>query len=340
MNKDSLLAFSQLQQKIAKQYAVDAAVVQQGKAFAISEPMQQKFLKALQSKTDFLQKINMLSVTDIAGQKVLSGTQQTITGRKSDGRYRRNISPDGHEYRCAETDSGIIIPWSLIDSWARLGDTFMAAYADFVQKQIVLDQIMIGWRGESVATDSDDTKNGMLQDVNKGWMQWMRDNCPENILTGGKTDGKISIFGDTADYQNLDALAYDLRQGIGEASRDRGDLIFMVGSDLVAKEAELVSKAHGLKPTERGAIKQHDLMGTFGGLPAVTVPNFPARGAVITTYDNLSIYTQASSARRRVADDYDKKGVIDSYLRNEAFVVEDESRFVGIEFKNVVLPGE
>lgn len=87
-------------------------------------------------------------------------------------------------------------------------------------------------------------------------------------------------------------------------------------------------------------MKQHDLMGAFGALPATTVPNFPARGAVITTYDNLSIYIQEGSIRRKVKDDDELMGVTDSCYRNESYVVEDETLFVGIEFDHVLLPNE
>ncbi|MGL5605621.1 MAG: phage major capsid protein, P2 family [Plesiomonas sp.] len=341
MNQHTEKVFSQLQTQLANQYGADANKVAQGKYFSISGPQESQFINAIQARVDFLQKINLIPVTDIAGEKVLAGVQKTITGRKKDGRYRRTADPQGGKYACIETDSGIIIPWHLMDVWARMGNKFLAIYAEYVQQQIGLDQIMIGWRGTKASENTDPETNPLLQDVNKGWMQWMRDNKPENILTEGDGGGgKIKIFGEGADYANLDQLGYDLRQGLGDVHRERTDLVFMVGADLIAKEADLVSKAHGLTPTERGAIKQHELMGTFGGMPAATMPNFPARGAVITTFDNLSIYTQTGSMRRKVKDDDELKGVVDSYYRNEAYVVEDESLFVGIEFDHVVLPGD
>lgn len=340
MKKDTKTLFRQLQERIAKQYEADQAEVFAGKQFSITGPQGEKLLGAVQAQSPFLQKINMPLVTDLQGEKVFAGLQKTITGRRKTGRYRQTLDTDGAPYVCVETDSGIIIPWLRLDTWARMGNQMMQLYATYVQQQIALDQCMIAWRGTSVAPDTDTTANPLLQDVNKGFMQWMRENKPENIMEEGATAGKITIYGDKADYANLDDLAYDLKHGLGDAHRERTDLVFMVGADLVAKEAAIVSKEKGLVPTERGAVKQYDLMGTFGGMPATVLPNFPARGAVITTYNNLSIYTQDASQRRAVKDDDDIKGVIDSYLRREAYVVEDESLFVGIEFDNVVLPGD
>ncbi|KNC95750.1 phage major capsid protein, P2 family [Trabulsiella odontotermitis] len=340
MKKETKALLRDLQGRIAKQYEADPADVTAGKQFSITGPQGEKLLGAVQAQSPFLQKINMPLVTDIQGEKVFAGIQQTITGRRKQGRYRQTLDPDGAEYYCVETDSGIIIPWQRLDTWARMGNKMAQLYAAYVQQQIALDQCMIAWRGISVADNTDTTANPLLEDVNKGFMQWMRENKAENIMEEGATAGEISIFGANADFANLDDLAYDLKQGLGDAHRERTDLIFMVGADLVAKEASIVSKDKGLVPTERGALKQYDLMSTFGGLPAVILPNFPARGAVITTYNNLSIYTQDASMRRAVKDDDDLKGVIDSYLRREAYVVEDESLFVGIEFDNVVLPGD
>ncbi|MNG64347.1 Phage major capsid protein, P2 family [compost metagenome] len=340
MKKDTKALFKQFQARIAKQYDTDPVDVLAGKQFEITGPQGEKLLGAVQTRSDFLQKINMPLVMDIQGEKVFSGLQQTITGRRENGRYRQVIDPNGAKYLCVETDSGIVISWLRMDTWARMGPQFMALYAMYVQQQIALDQCMVGWRGISVAANTDTTANPLLEDVNKGWMQWMRDNKPENIMEEGAKAGKISIYGTDADYANLDDLGYDLRQGLGEAHRERTDLVFMVGADLVAKEAAIVSKDKGLVPTERAAVKQFDLMGTFGGMPATIPPNFPARGAVITTYNNLSLYTQDASMRRQVKDDDDIKGVVDSYLRREAYVVEDESLFVGVEFANVVLPGD
>lgn len=331
----------QVREILAKQYQADPNLILLGKTFSISGPQEEKLLGAVQQSIEFLQLINMPLVTDIVGEKVFAGTQQTITGRKKEGRYRRNIDSSGGKYTCVETDSGVIIPWHMADTWARMGSQFMSLYAQFVQRQIALDQMMIGWNGTSVADNSDPTVKKLLEDVNKGWMQWMRDNLPKNILTGGKTADKIHIGTDKdADYTSLDHLAYDLRQGLDPVHRQRTDLVLMVGADLIAKEADAAGKMHGRTPTERAAMKQMDLMGSFGGLPATILPNFPARGCVITTYENLSLYTQEGSMRRAFKDDDEHKGLVDSYYRNEAYVVEDETLFVGLEPGNVVLEGD
>lgn len=341
MKPTTEILVQQIRNVLAKQYQADPQQVLLGKSFAITGPQEEKLLGAVQQSTEFLQLINMPMVTDIAGEKVFSGMQRSITGRKKTGRFRALANPGGGKYTCVDTDSGVIIPWKTADTWARMGGQFLALYGAYVQKQIALDQLMIGWNGVSVADDTDPATQKLLEDVNKGWHQWMRDNLPKNILTGGKTADKIHIGTDKdADYTSLDHLAYDLRQGLTPAHRQRTDLVLMVGADIIAKEADATGKMHGRTPTERAAMKQMDLMGSFGGLPAVVPPMFPSRGCVITTYDNLSIYTQEGSMRRAFKDDDENKGLVDSYYRNEAYVVEDETLFVGIEPGHVVLEGD
>lgn len=291
----------------------------------------------IQQRSEFLKSINLDYVTDLSGYKLRGATEKSITGRKKDGRYLARLDHTQGKYQLAETDSGIIVPWAMFDNFARFGDRLAALYAEFVQTQIALDQLKVGWYGKSVA---ENTSAVDMSDVNKGWMQLEREEKPENVMKDGATVGKIKIFGEGADFENLDHLAAELKSGIDLRHRDRNDLVFLVGADLIGKEAELINKAHGLTPTEKAVLGSQNLLGSFGGMRGIVPPNFPARGAVVTTLSNLSIYVQDASVRRSYRNDEDRKGIIDSYYRNEGYVVEDAGLFTAIEFENVKLPGE
>lgn len=337
MNKSALELFTALVTGAATFYGADVNAALQGKTYSIDIPSETHLMGNLQQKSDFLQKINCITVTDIEGQLVFGATEKSITGRKKQGRYRQELAKSGYKYKLAETDSGILIPWVKADQWARHGDKFAQLYADFVQRQIALDMIKIGFTGTSVA---ENTSAADLSDVNKGWLQFVRENKAENMIKQGKTASKIKIFGAQADFKNLDELAYKLKSGISDQHRDSNDLVFLVGADLVAHQAEILYGNHGLTPTERAALKTQELMGNFGGMPAITPPNMPGRLAIVTSLDNLSIYTQSGSIRRGMKDDEELKAIKDSYYRNEGYVVEDVTKFVGIEFANVKLPND
>lgn len=332
MKKETAELLEELQTGVADFYGVNPDRVLRGQSFNIEPKKEIQLLGNIQKRADFLSKINVIPVDEQEGQLIFGATEKGITGRKATGRYRQTLEPGGYRYKLAETDSGIIIPWQKLDMWGSLAPQFAQRWADFVQNQIALDMLTVGFNGVSVAAD---TAKADLSDVNKGWFQFVRENKPENMIKGHSN--RISIFGHNADFANLDELAYALRQGIHERHRNGNDLVFCVGADLVAKQAQFIYSKHGLTPTERAALSTHELMGNFGGMPAITPPNMPAKGAFVTSLDNLSIYTQKGSVRRSIRNDEELKGAIDSYYRMEGYAVEDVTKFVGIEFGNVVL---
>lgn len=322
---------------VANYYGTDVDALIRGESFALEAPKAAELGENIQQRSEFLKSINLDYVTDVSGYKLRGATEKSITGRKKDGRYLARLDHTQGKYQLAETDSGIIVPWAMFDNFARFGDRLAALYAEFVQTQIALDQLKVGWYGKSVA---ENTSAVDMSDVNKGWMQLEREEKPQNVMKDGATVGKIKIFGEGADFENLDHLAAELKSGIDLRHRDRNDLVFLVGADLIGKEAELINKAHGLTPTEKAVLGSQNLLGSFGGMRGIVPPNFPARGAVVTTLSNLSIYVQDASVRRSYRNDEDRKGIVDSYYRNEGYVVEDAGLFTAIEFENVKLPGE
>lgn len=326
--------FNQVIDLVAKRYGIDPSVLRLGQSFAVKPTEAAELAGNIQQKSDFLKKINVIGVTNIKGRKIWGATEKAITGRKSDGRYLANIEASENEYELHATDTGVIIPWEYFDNLAGLGiNNLMAGIADFVSTQTALDQCQIGWHGESAAKD---TKDAELKDVNIGWIKQLELGRPQNVYTGGE-DNQITIFGESAEFANLDELALDLRQGLDQRHQNRNDLVFLVGRELASKEAKLISKKYGLTPTERAALGSNMLLGSFGGMEGFTPPNFPAKGAVVTTLSNLSIYYQNTSVRRSLRNDEDKKGYVNSYYRNEGYVVEDLGLMTAIKAKNVVL---
>ena len=337
MKLETQQTLREFQKAVAEYYGVDFERVASGQVFAIETPKETILLDNIQKKADFLEKINYMQCDDVAGQLIFGATEGIITGRKENARHYGAVDPSGYGYKCEDTDSGVLIPWARLDQWGRLAPAFAQRWADYVQRQIALDEIMIGFYGETAAKT---TTKPQGQDVNKGWYQFARDNKASQVLTGGKVASTVRIFGDNADYKNLDELAYDLKQGLHERHRDAGDLVFLVGADLVAKEASAVYRGNSLIATEKAALTTHNLMKTFGGMPSMIVPNMPGRAAIVTSLDNLSIYTQKGSIRRSFREDQDAKAIKDSYYRNQAYAVEDLGKFAAIEFKNVKLNDE
>lgn len=335
MNKQAYYA---LAAALAKHFNQPIDSILRGESFALKAPEAAQLGENIQQRSDFLKQINMIQVAHTKGQKLFGATEKGVTGRKQTGRNLANLDHTQNGFELSETDSGIIVPWALFDSFAIFKDRLVELYSEYFQNQVALDILQIGWNGQSVA---DNTTKADLSDVNKGWLKLLQEQRAANFMTEStKSSGKITIFGDNADYANLDDLAFDLKQGLDFRHQNRNDLVFLVGADLVSKETKLIQKKHGLTPTEKAALGSHNLMGSFGGMNAITPPNFPARAAAVTTLKNLSVYTEAESVRRSLRNDEDKKGVVTSYYRQEGYVVEDLGLMTAIDHTKVKLNGE
>ncbi|MBK3759351.1 phage major capsid protein, P2 family [Stutzerimonas frequens] len=334
LSQAARLKFSALAVAIATTYGVESV----REEFNVTPTHAQTLNEKITHSSAFLSRINVIPVSEIKGEKVMLGTSGTVTGRTDTSnadRVARNVlGLDGQGYELFETHSDVALKYASIDAWAKFPN-FPQRYSAAVQKQIALDRIMIGWNGTSAAATTDRVANPLLQDVNKGWLQIAREQAPEQVLAqGAKVAGKIQI-GATGDYANLDALVHDVSLMIDEEFRDGGDLIAIVGRELLAHDKAKLYAAQGDTPTEKERIEMAQVIATYGGLPTFTCPHFPGRGVVVTSWDNLSIYFQDTSWRRHIQENPKRSQVEDYNSRNEGYVIEQLGKFAAIESANV-----
>ena len=237
-----------------------------------------------------------------------------------------------YKYELKKTDSDVAIRYSTLDTWAKFPD-LADRYSSYILERMSGDRELIGWHGTHAADDTDLTTYELLQDVNKGWLQYMRDNLPENVFVNPEGDGKIRL-GLGGDFSCLDVAINDLLEGIPYFLQN--DLVALIGRDLITHERGLLFEAVQGTPTEKRAM--NDFSATYGGLPWQTPSFFPARGLAITPLKNLSIYHQDSSWRRKIEDNARKDQYEDFLSRNEGYVVETPEQFVAWEFDTILLP--
>ncbi|MGG2018885.1 phage major capsid protein, P2 family [Pseudomonas sp. S8] len=312
--------YAEMQLAIAETYGVELA----SKMFSVEPSIAQELNEAITAKSDFLQRINVLPVTEIKGEKIFLGVSGPVTGRtntKTTDREAKDASAlDNSTYELSSTESDVGMPYAKIDAWAKFPD-FHQKYSAAVQKQIALDRIMVGFHGVKAAEQTDIEAYPMLQDVNKGWLQQLREQAPQQVLKEGNTPGKVTI-GPSGDYANLDALVHDTKQMVDERLRDGGDLVAIIGSDLLAADKGKLYAKQGDTPTEKERIEDAQIIATYGGLPSFSVPFFPVNGVLVTSWDNLSIYFQDSSWRKQTVDNPKRSRVEDYNSRNEGYVIE------------------
>ena len=312
--------YAELQEAIAETYGVERA----SKMFSVEPSVAQELNDSITAKADFLERINVVPVSEIKGEKVFIGVNGPVTGRtntKTKDREAKDASALEHTlYELADTQSDVGLPYAKIDAWAKFPD-FKDRYSAAVQKRIAQDRIVIGFHGTSAAVQTDLAANPKLQDVNKGWLQQLREQAPQQVLKEGTAAGKVTL-GAGGDYANLDALVHDTKQMVDEILREDGDLVAIIGSDLLAADKAKLYTKQGDTPTEKERIENAQVISTYGGLPAFSVPNFPVNAVLVTSWDNLSIYFQDSSWRKQTVDNPKRSRVEDYNSRNEGYVIE------------------
>lgn len=289
--------------------------------FSIAPTVEQQLETRIQEKADFLQKINVLGVTEQSGEKIGMGASGPVASRTntsiSERQTRDVMALDQKGYTTAQTNFDTHILYKTLDMWAKFPD-FQNRMRDKVTEQTARDRLMVGFNGVSAAAQTNLAANPLLQDVNKGWLTHIRQEAEERVLTGKKVGDHLG-----ADYTNLDALVEDaINELLDPWHAEATDLVVIIGRRLVNdKYIGLINDAD--KATEKVALQTLMLNKTIGARRAITVPFFPARSILITSLSNLSIYWQEGT-RRRVILDNPKRDRIETFDSvNEAYVVED-----------------
>ncbi|MNK82505.1 Phage major capsid protein, P2 family [compost metagenome] len=333
MKNTSRVKFNEYLARVATINAV--GVSDTCKTFSVDPSVQQTLETKQQESSAFLSKINVVGVDEQMGEKLgigVSGPVASRTNTNVTDRQTKDLSTiDSKGYLCVHTDFDTHLKYAKIDAWAKFKD-FQVRVANSILKRQALDRIMIGFNGVSAAAQTDPVVNPMLQDVNKGWLQHLREDAPQNVLSSGKTAGKIIIGGAAAtrDFANLDAAVMDAITLLDPWHQQDPDLIVILGRELMHdKYFPLVDIDQA--PSEMLAADIVISQKRVGGLQAAAVPYFPANALMITTYDNLSLYWQEGGRRRHIIDN-PKRSQIENYeSSNDAYVVEDNGRAALVE---------
>lgn len=330
MRKETRLALTGYMSQLATLNAV-ASVTER---FNVVPRVQQTLETKMQESSSFLKSINMIGVTEQVGAKVGVGVSGPVAGRTdttgNGTRQPRNVlALDSNGYTCAQTNFDTFIRYATLDAWAGFPD-FQSRVRDAIIRRQALDRIAIGFNGTSVAATTDLAANPLLQDVNKGWLQQLRETAPQNVMaTGTKTPGKV-VVGAGGDYANLDAVVFDAITLLAEWHQQDPGLVAIVGRSLMHDKYFPMVNAENV-PSEMLAADIVISQKRVGGIKAVTVPFFPANKVMVTTLDNLSIYWQRDARRRNLKDVPERDRIENYESSNDAYVVEDLERAVLVE---------
>ncbi len=336
MRDTTRVMFNKMKADICLTYGIESV----SDSFSATPTVQQILVDKMVESIAFLQQINVVTVPEMEGQKVI-GSVSPITGKRTDtiAGDRQTSDPlnlGTKDYKCYFTEYDVHILYSTIDAWAKLNN-LPTKFMDYVRLAIGHSKIRTGWRGTHAAAVTNSTTYPLGEDTNIGWNQILRNyNGGSQMLSVGKADGKIRIgAGAGADYPNLDAFAHDVKQLINPLHRESGDLVAIIGDDLTSQDKAQLYVAQGQTPSEKERIELATVNRTYAGLLSYQIPYFPSRGLMITSFDNLSIYQQEGKVRQHIIENPKRSRIEHFNSTNEAYVVEDEEKAASVEFDNV-----
>lgn len=339
MRNETRLHFNAFTAQIAQLNGVPSAC----EKFTVSPSVQQTLETKIQESTDFLTRINMVGVAEQEGEKLGLGISGTIAGTTDTTANDRNpvdpLAMTKNAYSCKQTNFDTAIRYGTIDMWAKFKN-FQTRLRDQIVRRQALDRIMIGFNGTSRAATSDRVAHPLLQDVNKGWLQHVREDAPENwVKEVEAASGKIKVGPSATEangFKTLDALVCDaVCTLLAPWYQEDTELVAICGRDLLHdKYFPLMNTIQA--PSEQMAADMIISQKRIGGLQAVRVPFFPANAILITRLDNLSLYWQEGARRRSVIDNPKRDRVENFESSNDAYVIEDYDGIALIENIEIV----
>lgn len=338
MKTESQTKLSAFKESVQTLYDVSDA----SETFNVSPAASQTLIDDVKETDDFLTHINIVTVDNLIGEAIGLGVGRMIASRTdtSGGNERKtrsvyDLTP--MPYECTQTNFDTHITYNQLDAFAHLKN-FEERVNNQIRIQSDLDKIRVGFYGTSVAKNTDIEANPNGEDVNEGWIEALRKHKPENVLSEVVLDSNEIRIGEGGDFVNLDLAVLTIKNLLDHVFASTNDLIAIVGNELVASDQARLYAQNGNTPSEKAKIEMRQVISTYGGLPTYTVSNFPPRGIMVTSFDNLSIYILNNSIRKSVGVKNDKKDRIENFeCMSMAYLVEQLGKAATLEFDNVKL---
>lgn len=155
MRNESRQSYNEFLGRVAQLNGVSTADTD--KAFAVAPSVQQKLENAMQESSEFLQRINIVPVDEMQGEKLglsLSGPIASRTNTADKDRQTRDLTGiSARGYHCQQTNYDSHLKYSLIDAWAKFPD-FQVRVARMLAHRQALDRMCIGFNGVSISPDT------------------------------------------------------------------------------------------------------------------------------------------------------------------------------------------
>ena len=278
--------------------------------------------------------------------------QRTAIGTDGGNFMRRPIEVggfSGREFVTKELELDVKIPWATITQWGLNSAPAYDLYRNFIMRSRAMSRFRIGFYGQcqNPATNSDLTTYPLMQDVKKGWIQYMIDNYPQMVLgitMGGSTAKGYDInpikVGAGGDFQSMAQLIDYLKNYmIPRIYRANTNIQAFLGDSLKNADVNRIIAAAGSEAIQLSAVESLMQLTTIGNVPAYTPDEFPERGVIVTDPLNMQFIYQIQSVERSLENSADKKGLVDYLLQQVDYVIREVKACAMVHPDAIKLPG-
>ena len=309
--------------------------------FNIAPNYAQRIEEKVMQSNAFLKQINSTPVDSLTGQVLGFDVPDTITSRtterQTDGSFRRPSDPTklvDRSFACKEIEQDPMIPWKKIDQWAGVINDFYPRFRRSVDFAKARDMLLIMWYGQGAVANTDKNENPLLQDVQRGFVQYLISNAPSQvsgiILDAAEPSGyrveeiRIGPGAGANGFENLDqAVNYLKSMKIDRLFRKMESQRVLVGEQLLIRDRAQMLGVAGNVATERVATQILARTASIGEVERANSDELPDHLIFVSPMDNLSHYWLPSSMRAKYDEvSHEKKGVVSYYYKECDNVVE------------------
>lgn len=303
-----------------------------GKSMEVDPVVVQRTEERLRQDYAFLNMVDTQYTDDASAEIIFVDEGQSIAQRSGNTRRPVDITnSDSRKFDNVEVEFDALIPWKKVDQWGMNAQAILQSYQNYVIRSRAMSRLRVGFYGQSqnLAVDSDRTTYQMMEDVKKGWLQYIIENAPSQVFgitidaldPKGYTVDAVKV-GEGGDFPSVLALVNYLRNTkIDRIYRNKTTLQAIAGNELVNTDIQKIINAAGNTATERMASESLLALSSIGKLPAVTPDEMPERGLIISDPKNLIITIQNGTVRRKFEEDPKQKGLVDYLTMNMDFVI-------------------
>ncbi|HHU7998043.1 TPA: P2 family phage major capsid protein [Escherichia coli] len=249
---------------------------------------------------DFLNKITRVPVEDCSGSVVYLSPCGPVSSVNSSPDERRQ--PVGATalterfYNCRQVNFDFALSHDRMDGFGSVPEFAESVRSSF-ERHRSLDVLRIGFNGTHYAQFSNIKENPNLEDCGVGWLQKIREEAPERVLTGLSVASQTG--GSYGDYANTDALVWDAVNTVIEEQYQTDLTVVCSHETLTRRNRPFFEKAGSsmLPNVETLAAQKLIDEKAINQLPVVTVPGFPDNAILITPLTNLALYYHKSAIR-------------------------------------------